>query len=34
MVEWAMYHTATSIWLCGKSVGTLRHRSNKNVTEK
>ena len=29
-----MYHTATSIWLCGKSVGTLRRRSNRKITEK
>ncbi|WP_462351722.1 hypothetical protein, partial [Capnocytophaga leadbetteri] len=29
-----LYHTATTIWLCGKSVGTLRRRSNRNVTEK
>ena len=26
-----LYHTATSIWLCGKSVGTLRRRSNRKV---
>jgi len=29
-----MYHTVTSIWLCGKSVGTLRRKSDRKVTGK